>query len=84
MELIYKKTYSEHYDLEAVIERCYDSFPEEWGELEDNEIEKDSHVSGIYEATDVMANGLKIKVEIYHSDDAEEEDTWVCAAYKIS
>lgn len=84
MEIIHKRTYSEHYDLEAVIERFYDSFPEEWGAVAGNEIEKDSCISGVYEATDLMENGLELKVEIYHSNDAEEKDTWVCAAYKAS
>ncbi|HIE8455865.1 TPA: hypothetical protein ACXPT9_004891 [Bacillus cereus] len=69
MEMLHKRTYSEHYDLEAVA---------------GNEIEKDSCISGVYEATDLMGNGLKLKVEIYHSDDTEEEDAWVCAAYKAS
>lgn len=84
MGMLHKRTYSEHYDLEAVIERFYDSFPEEWGEVTDNEIEKDSCISGVYEATDLMANGLKLKVEIYYSDDVDEEDTWFCAAYTVS
>ncbi|HEF7293007.1 TPA: hypothetical protein SA741_005482 [Bacillus cereus] len=87
MELIHERTYPEHYDLEGAIERFYDSFPDAWGSLDNNKIERDSHVENVYEATDVMENGLKLKVEIFladDTDDADEDEAWVCKAYKIS
>lgn len=87
MELIHERTYPEQYDLEGAIERFYDSFPHDWGSLDDNKIERDSHVENVYEATDVMENGLKLKVEIFLPNDtdcADEDGAWICKAYKIS
>ncbi|KAA0784318.1 hypothetical protein [Bacillus sp. BB56-3] len=84
MELIHKRTYADRYDLEAVIERFYDSFPEEWGAIVDNEIERNDYIDGVYESIDEMENDLELKVEIYRYDDGEEDETWICEAYKVS
>lgn len=84
MELIHKRTYGEHLELGGAIEHFFDSFPEEWGELVDDEIKGEDNLEGVYESIAVMGNGLKVKVEIYCSNDSEEEDTWFCEAYKIS
>lgn len=75
-----ERTYAEHYELEAVIERFYDSFPSGWGELVDVKVAKDSAVEDVYEAVAVMENGRQLQVEIFYAEDADDGEPWVCKA----
>ncbi|WP_257206193.1 hypothetical protein [Bacillus cereus] len=75
-----ERTYAEHYELEAVIERFYDSFPSSWGELVDVKVAKDSAVEDVYEAVAVMENGRQLQVEIFYAEDADDGEPWVCKA----
>ncbi|MEB9684593.1 hypothetical protein BK742_26150 [Bacillus thuringiensis serovar pingluonsis] len=83
-QLIYERTYKKQYDLENTVEKFYNSLPEEFGMLEDEDIDKFDHISGVFEAAAVMENGLKLKVEIFFADGADEDESWVCKAYKVS
>ncbi|ONG73522.1 hypothetical protein BKK42_07400 [Bacillus cereus] len=83
MNLIHERTYAEHYTLDAVVERFYDSFPIEWGELIDINTERFSSLEDICEETTKMENGLEVKVEIFLDIDADDGEPWVCKAYKI-
>ncbi|MED3022354.1 MULTISPECIES: hypothetical protein [Bacillus cereus group] len=83
-QLIHEQTYQGQYDLENAVEKFYDSLPVEFGMLEDENIEKFDHISGVFEAVAVMENALKLKVEIFFSDDMDEDESWVCKAYKVS
>lgn len=83
-QLIHEQTYKSQYDLEKAVEKFYDSLPEEFGMLEDEDIEKFDIISGVFEATAVMENGLKLKIEIFFADDADEDESWVCKAYQVA
>ncbi|PEB64353.1 hypothetical protein, partial [Bacillus thuringiensis] len=80
----HEQTYKSQYDLENAVEKFYDSLPEEFGMLEDEDIKKFDHISGVFEATAVMENGLKLKIEIFFADDADEDESWVCKAYQVA
>lgn len=79
-QCVHERTYAEHYGLEAVIERFYDSFPHSWGGLVDVEIKRDSAVESTYEAMAVIADGTPLQVEIFYAEDAEDGEPWVCKA----
>lgn len=61
VQLIHKQTYKSQYDLENAVEKFYDSLPEEFGMLEDEDIKKFDHISGVFEAAAVMKNGFEIE-----------------------
>ncbi|HDR6289481.1 TPA: hypothetical protein QCU33_005630 [Bacillus cereus] len=81
--LAHKRSYdNNHYDLEAAIERFYDSLPDQWGEVVEDNIDHDSYVDGQYESTVLMENGMKLKIEIFYVEEGKDEE-WVCKAYKV-
>ncbi|MFT4142619.1 hypothetical protein [Bacillus sp. (in: firmicutes)] len=84
VQLIHEQTYKSQYDLENTVEKFYDSLLEEFGMLEDEDIKKFDNISGVFEATAVMQNGLKLKIEIFFADDADEDESWVCKAYQVA
>ncbi|EJR95272.1 hypothetical protein [Bacillus cereus] len=82
--LIHEQTYKSQYDLENAVEKFYDSLPEEFGMLENEDIKKFDHISGVFEATAVMENDLKLRIEIFFADDADEDESWICKAYQVA
>ncbi|ACK97298.1 hypothetical protein CON48_18550 [Bacillus thuringiensis] len=84
VQLIHEQTYKSQYDLESAVEKFYDSLREEFGMVEDEDIKQFDHISRVFEATAVMENGLKLKVEIFFADDADEDESWVCKAYQVA
>ncbi|WP_312498310.1 hypothetical protein [Bacillus luti] len=81
--LVHERSYdNNHCDLEAAIERFYDSLPDEWGEITEDNINRDSYVDGQYEANVLMENGMRLKIEIYYAEEAKAEE-WVCKAYSL-
>ncbi|MED4443377.1 hypothetical protein [Bacillus thuringiensis] len=84
VQLIHEQTYKNQYDLEIAVEKFYDSLREEFGMVEDEDIKQFDHISRVFEATAVMENGLKLKVEIFFADDADEDESWVCKAYQVA
>ncbi|EMJ6444373.1 hypothetical protein AADZ13_005844 [Bacillus cereus] len=84
VQLIHEQTYKIQYDLESAVEKFYDSLREEFGMVEDEDIKQFDHISRVFEATAVMENGLKLKVEIFFADDADEDESWVCKAYQVA
>ncbi|HHP1113962.1 hypothetical protein ACTFRO_06180 [Bacillus cereus group sp. MYBK163-2] len=84
VQLIHEQTYKNQYDLESAVEKFYDSLREEFGMVEDEDIKQFDHISRVFEATAVMENGLKLKVEIFFADDADEDESWVCKAYQVA
>ncbi|WP_223259196.1 hypothetical protein [Bacillus cereus] len=81
---MHEQTYKSQYDLESAVEKFYDSLREEFGMVEDEDIKQFDHISRVFEATAVMENGLKLKVEIFFADDADEDESWVCKAYQVA
>ncbi|MBJ7935269.1 hypothetical protein [Bacillus cereus] len=84
VQLIHEQTYKSQYDLESAVEKFYDSLREEFGMVEDEDIKQFDHISRVFEAMAVMENGLKLKVEIFFADDADEDESWVCKAYQVA
>ncbi|MED2128248.1 hypothetical protein P4V88_08680 [Bacillus thuringiensis] len=84
VQLIHEQTYKSQYDLESAVEKFYDSLREEFGMVEDEDIKQFDHINRVFEATAVMENGLKLKVEIFFADDADEDESWVCKAYQVA
>ncbi|MEM5649564.1 hypothetical protein [Bacillus cereus] len=84
VQLIHEQTYKSQYDLESAVEKFYDSLREEFGMVEDEDIKQFDHISRVFEATAVMENGLKLKVEKFFADDADEDESWVCKAYQVA
>ncbi|MGR5964142.1 hypothetical protein ACT7DB_06915 [Bacillus cereus] len=84
VQLIHEQTCKSQYDLESAVEKFYDSLREEFGMVEDEDIKQFDHISRVFEATAVMENGLKLKVEIFFADDADEDESWVCKAYQVA
>ncbi|EEM99229.1 hypothetical protein bthur0014_61390 [Bacillus thuringiensis IBL 4222] len=84
VQLIHEQTYKSQYDLESAVEKFYDSLREEFGMVEDEDIKQFDHISRVFEATAAMENGLKLKVEIFFADDADEDESWVCKAYQVA
>ncbi|XKK15819.1 hypothetical protein HFP64_00385 [Bacillus sp. AC79A.1] len=84
VQLIHEQTYKSQYDLESAVEKFYDSLREEFGMVEDEDIKQFDHISRVFEATAVMENGLKLKVEIFFADDADEDESWVCKVYQVA
>ncbi|WP_161519879.1 MULTISPECIES: hypothetical protein [Bacillus] len=84
VQLIHEQTYKSQYDLESAVEKFYDSLREEFGMVEDEDIKQFDHISRVFEATAVMENGFKLKVEIFFADDADEDESWVCKAYQVA
>ncbi|MDD9277117.1 hypothetical protein PVN34_00930 [Bacillus thuringiensis] len=81
--LVHERSYDKnHCYLEAAIERFYDSLPDEWGEVVDDNIDRHSFIDGRYEADVLMENGINLKIEIYYAEEATAEE-WVCKAYKV-
>ncbi|MEH6892382.1 hypothetical protein V7024_22495 [Bacillus sp. JJ864] len=82
---IYEKSFGDYLQLDGAIEYFFDSFPDEWGGVEDIRDEKEQSLDDCYECIVVMENGLEVQVEIFLANDVEEDDDpWVCKAYKIS
>lgn len=85
-KLVYENTYGDHLDVGGAIEHFYDSFPSEWGQMVDDYDEKTSHLDNSHECIVVMENGMKLRIEIFLDDDAEDTEceAWICKAYQIS
>ncbi|MCU5095026.1 MULTISPECIES: hypothetical protein [Bacillus] len=84
-KLVYENTYGDYLQLGGAIEHFFDSFPSEWGSLVDTRDEKEQFLEDYYECIAVMENGLEVWVEIFLANDVEDDDDpWICKAYKIS
>ncbi|PRT05257.1 hypothetical protein C6352_26425 [Bacillus thuringiensis] len=82
--MVYENSFGNYLNIDGAVEHFFDSSPSEWGSLTDTEGEKTQYVEDYYESIAIMENGLKVKVEIYLANDIEDDDDpWVCKAYKL-
>ncbi|MBT2576889.1 hypothetical protein J7E43_05640 [Bacillus sp. ISL-8] len=84
-KLVYENTFGDHLNVEGAMEHFYDSFPSKWGQIVDDYDEGTSHLDNSHEGIVVMENGMKLRIEIFLDDDAEDnaDEAWICKAYEI-
>ncbi|WP_255302124.1 hypothetical protein [Bacillus thuringiensis] len=67
-------------DLGSALEKFYNHFPEEWGEILLEEAVESDACEGWYDAEVTLTKGLVLKIEIVHVE--IDGNYWLCRAFK--